>query len=143
MFVHVIPLSTLNIISRCLLLAFWLLSCLFSSILQIMAQFLLPLSNEQVRIYFERDSLVEVAVSTSAGITDIVTFDPLLLPSHLKNDFLTQLFQWAHVELVLPLSSFGTWEGKNDTSKTMDLLPHYWAWLDMQVSKCHVVECLC
>ena len=68
--------------------------CLYSPIVLVMARFLLPLSTEQISAYVDVDSLVDVAVHTSADTTNIVTFDPMLLPSHLKDGFLTQLFEW-------------------------------------------------
>ena len=114
--------------------------CLCSSIVDRMARFLLPLATEQISGYFEVGSLVDVSVHTSAGTTDIVTFDPMLLPSHLSDKFLTQLFEWAKEENVLPLSSFGTWEGQCLGSHTLDLLPLYYAWLDKHARERQFLE---
>ena len=114
--------------------------CLYSPIVLVMARFLLPLSTEQISAYFDVDSLVDVAVHTSAGTTNIVTFDPMLRPSHLKDGFLTQLFEWAKEENVLPLSSFGTWEGQCPVSHTLSLLALYYASLDDHAYEHQVLE---
>ena len=106
----------------------------------IMAQYLFPLSPVQIRAYFDVDSLVDVAVQTSDGTTNIVTFDPRLLPSHLRDGFLAQLFQWAKVENVLPMSSHGTWEGASPGTKTLMLLPLYYAWLEDDAHEQNVLE---
>ena len=95
-----------------------------------MARFLFPLSTAQITAYHNVESLVDVAVHCKDCKTDIVTFDPMLLPWHSRDEFLEQLFQWANDEDVLPLSSFGTWNGKDPGSKTMMLLPLYDAWLE-------------
>ena len=75
------------------------------------------------------ESLVDVAVQNKDGTTYIVTSDSTLLPWHFRDDFLEQLFQLANEEDVLPLSSFGTWNGEDPGSDTMMLLPLYHAWL--------------
>ena len=82
-----------------------------------MAMFCLPLSTAQVAAYHNVESLVDVAVQNKDGTTDIITFDSMLLPWHSRDDFLEQLFLWANNEDVLPLSSYGTWNGKDPGSE--------------------------
>ena len=123
--------------SSCLALQGWVLRGVFSFN---MARLLLPLSTAQITAYHNVEFLVDVAVQHQDGTADIVTFDPVLLPGHLKDEFLEQLFQWANDEGVLPLSSFGTWTGKDPGSKTMMLLPLYYEWLDDDTHEHNVLE---
>ena len=105
-----------------------------------MASFLLPLSTAEVAAYHNVESLVDVAVQNKDGTTDIITFDSMLLPWHFRDAFLEQFFLWANDEDVLPLSSFGTWNGKDPGSETMMLLPLYYAWLDNDAHEHNALE---
>ena len=100
----------------------------------------MPLSTAQVTAYHNVESLVDVVVQHKDGTTDIVTFDSMLLPWHFRDEFLEQLFQWANDEDVLPLSSFGIWNGKDPGSETMLLLPLYYAWLDNDAHEHNALE---
>ena len=97
---------------------------------QVMVQFLFPLTWLEVMAYHDRDVLVEVHVMYACGEYDICTFDPTLLPLYLKDIFLQELFQWAFVQDILLLSSFGTWSGKDPGSEILDLWPLYCKWLN-------------
>ena len=105
-----------------------------------MATYLFPLSEVHIRSYQDVECLVDVAVQNQHGTTDIVTFDPMLLPWHLRNEFLVQLFQWARDEGVLPLSSHGRWNEQHSDSKTMTLLPLYETWLDESSQESNSLE---
>ena len=80
------------------------------------------MANAIIANYVDRTCLVDVSVRSINGETDIETFDPLLLPSHCSHDFLLQLFHWANDNNVLPLSTYGTWLGKDGDAIVQDVL---------------------
>ena len=94
-----------------------------------MVSYLFPLTTAHLQKYMDRECLVDVLVEDSDGEIDVITFDPLLLPSHCNDRFLPNLFLWAKDNNVLPLSAHGKWFGKKGESTSMDLLFPFYDWL--------------
>ena len=91
--------------------------------------YLSPLRPEEIQAYHDVELLVDVIVEDKNGIRDVFTFDSMLLPSHLQEDFLQQLFHWASAQGFIPWSCYGCWPGKIGTSSSETLLPLFYAWL--------------
>ena len=94
-----------------------------------MISYLFPLTSAHVQKYLDRECLVDVLVESNDGEMDVITFDPLLLPSHCNDRFLPHLFIWAKDNNVLPRSAHGKWFGKQGETASMDLLLPFYAWL--------------
>ena len=94
-----------------------------------MISYLFPLTSAHVQKYLDRECLVDVLVESNDGEMDVITFDPLLLPSHCNDRFLPHLFIWAKDNNVLPRSAHGKWFGKQGETAGMDLLHPFYAWL--------------
>ena len=94
-----------------------------------MISYLFPLTSAHVQKHLDRECLVDVLVESNDGEMDVITFDPLLLPSHCNDRFLPHLFIWAKDNNVLPRSAHGKWFGKQCETAGMDLLHPFYAWL--------------
>ena len=94
-----------------------------------MISYLFPLTDAHVQKYVDRQCLVDVLVEGSDGETDVITFDPFLLPSQCHDRFLPNLFLWAKENNVLPLSGHGKWFGKAGEAASMDFLRPFYDWL--------------
>ena len=94
-----------------------------------MTLFLIPLHSDAIQMYFDKSSLVDVAMLSPDGCLFIETFDPMLLPTHCCDEFLSQLFLWAYHAGVIPHSTHGSWNGKASAAIQLDVLPLYLHWL--------------
>ena len=94
-----------------------------------MVTYLTPLRPEEIEAYHDVELLVDVIVEDKNGIRDVFTFDSTLLPSHLQEDFVQELFHWASAQGCIPWSCYGRWPGKIGTSASEELLPLFYAWL--------------
>ena len=96
---------------------------------KVMTLFLIPLHSDAKTMYSDRSCLVDVATLSPDGCLSIETFDPMLLPTHCCDDFLSQLFLWAYHAGVFPYSTHGAWNGKPSAAMQLDVLPLYLRWL--------------